>query len=103
MGDEFSDLPSATFMLGVLVAGGFAALAIKLAWGATQWGRKTLHRVGGQMANVGAVVAEWSGQEGRVRAGGELWRAVATETFNPGDKLVVTRVDGLTLEVSKKQ
>jgi membrane-bound serine protease (ClpP class) len=102
MGDGLSELPSATFMLGVLVAGGFAALAIKLAWGATQWGRKTTHRVGKQMENVRAVVAEWSGQEGRVRAGGEIWRAVATETFTPGDKVVVTRVDGLTLEVRKK-
>ncbi len=90
-------------MLGVLVAGGFAALALKLAWGATQWGRKTPYRVGGQMANVRAVVAEWSGHEGQVHAGGELWRAVATEPLNPGDAVVVTRVDGLTLEVRKKQ
>jgi len=89
-------------MLGVLVAGGFAALAIKLAWGATQWGRKTTHRVGKQMTHTRAVVAEWSGREGRVRAGGEIWRAVATEALNPGDKVVVTRVDGLTLEVRKK-
>ncbi len=103
MGDGLSNLPSAGFMLSILVAGGVAALAIKLAWGASQWGRKTPHRVGGQMANVSAVVAEWSGQEGRVRAGGEIWRAVATDPLNPGDAVVVTRVDGLTLEVRKKQ
>ncbi len=103
MGDGLSDLPSATFAIGVLVAGGFAALALKLVWGATQWGRKTPYRVGGQMADAHAVVAEWSGHEGQVRAGGEVWRAIAPETLSPGDKVVVTRIDGLTLEVRKKQ
>jgi membrane protein implicated in regulation of membrane protease activity len=37
--------------------------------------------------------------EGRVRVGGELWRAVCAEGATEGDEVVVERVDGLTLHV----
>lgn len=87
----------------VFIAGAVAALAIVLLWGMSQWGVKTPHRVGDQMANTRASVAEWSGNQGYVWADGELWRAVSGDPLRTGEEVKVTRVDGLTLEVRKKQ
>ncbi len=103
MGEATAIWPPVYLGLVLIVAGAFAALVLKLGWGMSQWGRKTEYRVGDQMTNVGAEVVDWSGNDGSVLAGGEVWRATAKQAFNPGDKVVVTRVDGLTLEVKKKQ
>ncbi len=50
-----------------------------------------------------AVVIEWSGDTGRVRAHGEIWNARAKATLTPGDTVNVNARDGLTLVVSEKQ
>ena len=42
------------------------------------------------------------GASGRVRVHGEIWNAVADEPIASGDRMVVTRVDGLTLMVRKE-
>lgn len=89
--------------LAALVLGGVVFVVIKVVWGAALLGRKTSHRVGDSMQNTRAVVVDWSGGQGAVRAGGELWRAVSRDALAPGDAVAVTRVDGLTLEVRKKQ
>jgi membrane-bound ClpP family serine protease len=47
-------------------------------------------------------VVEWSGEEGYVRAGGELWRARSDAALAPGDRVKVVRMDGLMLDGSKK-
>lgn len=103
MGETVAIWPPVYLGLALLVAGALAALLLKVGWGMSQWGRKTEHRVGDQMTNVRAEVVDWSNRGGSVRAGGETWRATAKETLIPGDKVVVTRVDGLTLEVKKKR
>ena len=88
----------------VLIAGGaILTLAITLLWGASQWRKKSPHRLGDQMKNARVIVSEWSGGEGSVHVDGELWRACADEALAPGDKVVVIKVDGLILEVTKKQ
>ncbi len=44
-------------------------------------------------------VLDWSGNEGRVRIHGEIWRARAERAISPGQHVRVTGIDGLTLDV----
>jgi membrane-bound serine protease (ClpP class) len=48
-----------------------------------------------------AVVLTPCRPEGQVRVHGEIWRAVCREGAEPEEKVVVERVDGLTLEVRR--
>ncbi len=61
------------------------------------------HRVGDAMNVDHAEVTEWSGQEGYVTAGGELWRAVSKSELKPGDEVSVSAMKGLVLQVEKKR
>lgn len=87
----------------LVAAGAISVLAITLLWSASQWGAKTHYRVGEQMRNARVIVSEWSGVEGYVHVDGELWRACADEALTPGDRVEVTKVDGLILEVTKNR
>lgn len=89
--------------LAALVLGGLVFVAVKILWGAALLGKKTPHRVGDSMRNARAEVVEWEDGKGAVRAGGEMWRAASPDALQPGDEVVVARVDGLTLDVRKKQ
>jgi len=53
-----------------------------------------------EITGAPATVLEWRGGEGRVRARGEQWRARGGRAFAPGERVTVTRIDGLTLEVA---
>lgn len=46
-----------------------------------------------------AEVLDWSGQEGHVLAVGERWQARALQALAPGERVRITGVKGLTLEV----
>jgi membrane-bound serine protease (ClpP class) len=48
-----------------------------------------------------AEVLDWSGQEGHVLAVGERWQARALQALAPGERVRITGVKGLTLEVSR--
>jgi len=52
-----------------------------------------------EMIGLNGEVVEWSGQEGRVRAHGEIWRAQATAPLEPGCRVSVTSIKGLVLTV----
>jgi len=58
--------------------------------------------------DIGPVL-DWSGNEGRVRVHGEVWRARAGEAVAPGNILApgqevrVVGIDGLTLEVEPRK
>jgi membrane-bound ClpP family serine protease len=86
---------------GLMVAIGMAAVVaftlLKLFWGMAQWARKSDFRLVEDRADV----VEWSGREGYVRAGGELWRATSAEPLQPGERVRVARTRGLVLEVKK--
>ncbi len=58
----------------------------------------------GQEAMLGARahVVDWAGGKGHVSMQGERWNAVATETLAPGEPVVVTAIDGLTLAVERR-
>ena len=52
-----------------------------------------------QMIGISGKVDGWTGIAGYVIAHGERWKAVSTEPLAAGDRVKVTRRDGLTLEV----
>ncbi len=92
--------------INLLLTGGvFTAIilfaAVKVLWGAAQWVKKTEHRIGERWGDEPVEVREWSGGNGFVVAGGELWRAISTDPLRPGDKVYVRKTKGLTLEVRK--
>jgi len=94
--------PAALATLAFLV-GAVLLAAVKLGWGMAQWRRKSEHRVGERWGAEAAEVVEWTGAEGYVRAGGELWRARSQQALAPGEQVTVDRVDGLVLEVRRRE
>ncbi len=93
--------PLAFFLIAALL--GFGAVALAKLYGLIFMRWKTPFRVGEVMNVNRAEVVEWSGEEGYVSAGGELWRATSKDVLAPGDKVKVSTVDGLLLKVKKHQ
>lgn len=92
--------PAGLGLLAIVI--GFAIVALAKIYGLIFMRWKTPFRVGEAMNVQRAEVVDWSGGEGHVMAGGELWRALGAEELKPGDHVVVTAVDGLMLTVAKK-
>ena len=61
--------------------------------------RKSVCGVSGMLGKVGEV-KQWKKNEGKVFVNGELWQAVSEVPFLPGDRVVVQKVEGLTLKVN---
>lgn len=57
----------------------------------------------GQEAILGARahVIDWADGKGHVSMQGERWNAIAAEALSPGEPVVVTAIDGLTLAVER--
>jgi len=53
-----------------------------------------------RMLGAAGEVVEYAGDTGWATVGGERWRVRAGQALRPGQRVRVTRVDGLTLEVS---
>ena len=81
---------------------GFGLVAAAKLFGLFFMRWRTPFRLGDQMKYCRAEVVEWSGGEGTIRADGEIWRALSKQSLNKGDQVIITRVDGLTLEVKKR-
>lgn len=63
--------------------------------------RKTITGKEGMVGETGKVLT-WSGQEGKVFVHGEIWRAVAEDSLQRGDRIEVLEVkNNLTLKVKK--
>jgi membrane-bound serine protease (ClpP class) len=45
-------------------------------------------------------IKQWTTNEGKVFVNGELWQAVSKVPLLPGDRVVIQKVEGLTLEVN---
>lgn len=50
-----------------------------------------------EMIGSGARVADWSGQQGRVYAHGEVWQARASQPLAPGQEVRIIALQGLTV------
>ena len=88
--------------LTFLLAGAGFVLIAKI-YGLIFMRGKTPHRIGDAMNVNRAEVVDWSGGEGHVNAGGELWRATSKDELSPGDKVCVLAVNGLSLSVRHKR
>jgi len=86
----------------ILMLIGASAVLVAKIYGLIFMRGKSPHRVGEAMNVQRAEVTEWSGAEGYVRAGGELWRATSNDTLMPGDDVTVASMNGLVLRVKKK-
>lgn len=65
-----------------------------------RWNRRRRVQVGVEtLVGRRAVAVGRLSPRGQVKLDGELWDAVAREWVEAGEEVVVTRVDGLTLEV----
>jgi membrane-bound serine protease (ClpP class) len=53
----------------------------------------------GMVGERGEVIERFSGGAGRVRVHGEIWTARSEAALEPGQRIRVSGVDGLTLEV----
>jgi membrane-bound ClpP family serine protease len=95
-----NELSPKTVLIALCVGAVFFT-AVKLAWGMTQWGRKTSYRLGDRWGDEPVEVTEWANGEGYVSAGGELWRAASSDALKPGDMVIVSKTKGLTLDVRK--
>jgi membrane protein implicated in regulation of membrane protease activity len=66
------------------------------------WSRRRRAAVGvDTLVGATAVVVSPCRPTGQVRVGGELWRAECPEGADPGDRVEVRAVDGLTLLVGR--
>ena len=74
-------------------------LVFPLIWSLIQRKKKSFCGPGRIMREVGEV-REWQGKEGFVFIGGELWKAVSTVPLKTGDKVVILKIEGLTLKVN---
>lgn len=84
----------------VLVAG--AGLMLIIARMALLSRRRAVRSGQEAMLGARAHVVDWAGGKGHVSMQGERWNAVATETLAPGEPVVVTAIDGLTLAVERR-
>ncbi len=64
------------------------------------WSKRQAPQVGtGTLLGLGAVVIDPCAPWGRVRLGGETWRAHSEAAVTPGTRVRVCSVEGLTLHV----
>ena len=53
-----------------------------------------------EMIGLAGEVIEWNAGQGRVCVHGEFWNAKATGEIQPGNRVRIERIDGLTLVVT---
>ena len=89
------------WIIGIVAAAFVGFVLVVL--GSLRRARKGPVRVGAQaMRGLSAEVLDWSENDGHVFAHGERWRARGTETFRPGEVVVVANIIDLTLVVRRR-
>jgi membrane protein implicated in regulation of membrane protease activity len=96
-----SEAASPAIIVALILSGIVVFAVVKLLWGMALWFQPNRFRLGQQMQGEEITVTAWSGREGYVDAGGELWRAMSTDALAPGDRVLLSKMKGLTLEVRK--
>jgi len=82
---------------GIAIAGGLVVVAI--AWLAARAQRRPVSMGVETMLGASVEVIDDFQRQGLVRYGGELWNARSTSPMRAGQRAVVVKVDGLTLNV----
>lgn len=87
---------------GWVLVGVAAVAEIGETFGWVVWNRRRRARVGVEtLVGETAVVLTPCRPEGQVRIQGEIWQACCPEGVDPGEPVIVERVDGLTLTVRR--
>jgi membrane-bound serine protease (ClpP class) len=97
-----SEMPGLRIPLALIVGLSLASAAavIGLVGLAAKARRRPLVSGATRMLGAAGEVLEFGGAEGWAAVDGERWHVRAAESLQPGQRVRVTRVDGLTLEVS---
>jgi len=74
-------------------------VAFPLFWSLVHRKKKSSYGPDRILGEVG-VVKKWDRKEGYVFVGGELWKAVSEIPLKTGNKVVIQKVEGLTLTVN---
>lgn len=82
--------------IGFLSAAGFLLVLILL----TRARQRPVVSGPEEMIGLAGEVVEWNAGQGRVRVHGEFWNAKATGEIQPGNRVRIERIDGLTLVVT---
>ncbi len=69
-----------------------------LFWVLKERKRKSVSGVTGMLGKVGEI-KQWNKTRGQVFVNGELWQAVSNAPLLPGDRVIIQKIKGLTLEV----
>ena len=88
-----------TLVIGVLLFELIEHVVFPLFWFIMGRKRKSVCGVSGMLGKVGEV-KQWKKNEGKFFVSGELWKAVSEVPLLPGDRVVIQKVEGLTLEVN---
>ncbi len=88
-----------TLVIGVFLFELIEHVVFPLVWFLKGRKRKSVCGASGMLGKVGEV-KQWKKNEGKVFVNGELWKAVSGVPFSPGDRVVIQKVEGLTLEVN---
>ena len=88
-----------TLVVGVLLFELIEHVVFPLFWFIKERKRRSVCGVSGMSGKVGEV-KQWKKNEGKVFVNGELWKAVSDVPLSPGDRVVIQKVEGLTLEVN---
>jgi len=73
-------------------------VVIPLIWFIKDRKRRSICGVTGMLGKVGEI-KYWKESEGKIFVNGELWRAVSDYPLSAGDRVVIQKVDGLTVNV----
>ena len=87
-----------TLGIGVILFELIEHVVFPLFWFIKDRKKKSVCGVAGMLNKVGEV-KQWQKTEGQVFVNGELWQAVSDAPLLPGDRVVIQKVEGLTLGV----
>ena len=88
-----------TLFIGVLLFELTEHMVFPLFWFIMGRKKKSVCGMSGMLGKMGEV-KQWKKNEGKVSVNGELWKAVSEAPLLPGDRVVIEKVEGLTLEVN---
>ena len=75
-------------------------VVLPLIWFIKDRKKRSICGVTGMSGKIGEI-RSWGEFEGQVFVHGELWRAVSTYALSAGDRVLVEKVDGLTVTMNR--